>query len=107
VGVFGSTVTAVAFNGSRWVATAAKGGGANVIAYSDDAITWTASSNGTAIFSGDSDTVRAVVWGTNRWVVLGGSTNRFAYSNDGITWSPTTNGNTIMNDRVLALAARN
>lgn len=97
--IFGSVPQAIAFNGSRWVATAAKGGGANpknVIAYSDDAITWTASSNSTTIFSGASDTVRAVVWGANRWVALGGSTNRFAYSNDGDTWTASTSGNAVI-----------
>jgi hypothetical protein len=95
-GIFGSVPTSVAYNGSRWVATATPGGGANpknTIAYSDDGITWVASANSTSIFTGSG---RGVAWGGDKWVAVGTGTNRMAYSTDGITWSATTNGNTII-----------
>ena len=94
--IFGSVPTSVAFNGSRWVATAQAGGGANpknTIAYSNDAITWSASSNSTSIFTGAG---RGVAWGSNRWIAVGDGTNRFAYSNDGITWTGSTSGNALI-----------
>mgnify|MGYP006075818869 CR=1 FL=1 len=95
-GIFGSVPLSVAYNGSRWVATAQPGGGANpknTIAYSDDGITWTASANSTSIFTSSG---RGVAWGGDKWVAVGTGTNRMAYSTDGITWSATTNGNTII-----------
>ena len=89
--VFGSTPLSVAYNGSRWVATAAKGGGnTNTIAYSDDGITWTGATNSWTIFSGSCNNV---AWGTDKWVAVGTGTNRMAISTDGVTWTGSTSGN--------------
>jgi hypothetical protein len=90
----------VAYNGSQWVAV---GQGTNAIAYSNNGLTWSGSSNGNTIFSFQS---YCVVWDGNQWIAGGQGTNQLAKSNDGITWSSTTNGNTIMNDRVLALTVK-
>jgi len=89
--VFGSTPLSVAYNGSRWVATAAKGGGnTNTIAYSDDGITWSGATNSWTIFSGSCNNV---AWGTDKWVAVGTGVNRMAYSTDGVTWTGSTSGN--------------
>jgi hypothetical protein len=89
--VFGSTPLGVAYNGSRWVATANKGGGnTNTIACSDDGITWTGATNSWTIFSG---ACYNVAWGTDKWVAVGYGGNRIAYSTDGITWTGSTSGN--------------
>jgi hypothetical protein len=76
------------------------------LVYSNDGITWSASTNGNSTFSLIG---YCVVWDSvnTQWIAGGIGTNQLAKSTDGITWSPTTNGNTIMNNRVLALAARN
>jgi len=94
--IFGSTPTGVAYNGTRWVATAQAGGGSNpktTIAYSDDGITWTASANSTSIMT---TTAYNVAWGGGKFIAVGQGTNTIAYSTDGITWSGTTNGNSIV-----------
>ena len=94
--IFGSTPTGVAYNGTRWVATAQAGGGANpktTIAYSDDGITWTAAANSTSIFT---TTAYGVSWGGDKFVAVGQGTNTIAYSTDGITWSGSTNGNSVI-----------
>lgn len=68
------------------------GNGSNRLAYSTDAITWTASTSGNSIM--DNQVFDIFTNGT-RWVCGGDSTNKLAYSNDGITWSNSSNGNTI------------
>jgi hypothetical protein len=89
--VFGSTPLSVAYNGSRWVATASKGGGnTNTIAYSDDGITWSGATNSWTIFSGSCNNV---AWGTDKWVAVGTGVNRMAISTDGVTWTGSTSGN--------------
>ena len=93
-GVFGSVPLSVAYNGSRWVATAQKGGVVlTTLAYSDDGITWSGGTNSTSIFT---SAARSVTYGNNVWVAVGDGTNRIAYSSDGITWSGSTSGNSLI-----------
>lgn len=70
----------VASNGSRFVLTGTR------TYYSDDAITWTESSNN--LFSGVGDFALGVAYNGSRWVIAGkGTANDFAYSDDdGVTW---------------------
>jgi hypothetical protein len=93
----------VGYNGSQFVGC---GQGTNTLVYSNDGITWSASTNGNSTFG---LIAYCVTWDSvnSQWIAGGQVTNQLAKSSDGITWSVTTNGNTIMNDRVLALAARN
>jgi hypothetical protein len=86
-GLFTSNVNAVAWNGSIWVA-----GGGNILGYSSNGITWTASSNGSTIFNSN---VYAIAWNGYLWVAGGRTTFRLGYSSDGITWTGATTGNTI------------
>jgi hypothetical protein len=93
----------VGYNGSQFVGG---GQGTNSLVYSNDGITWSASTNGNSTFS---LIAYCVTWDSvnSQWITGGIGTNQLAKSSNGITWSPTTNGNTIMNNRVLALSARN
>jgi hypothetical protein len=73
----------VAWNGSLWVA----GGSGNSInfAWSEDGITWTAS---TSIPFGTGGTVHSVAWNGSLWVAGGnGNSINFAWSTNGKSWS--------------------
>ena len=49
----------------------------------------------------------SVTWTGTKWIAGGlGGPKQLATSTDGDTWTATTNGDTIMNNRVLALAAK-
>jgi hypothetical protein len=96
-----TTVTTVAWNGTRWVAG---GQGDNQLAYSDDGITWFPSSSGSgAVFSGYCDTV---AWNGSLWVAGGYGTNQLAYSYDGDTWFPSTSGNSTFTTVCNTVASR-
>lgn len=77
----------VAWNGYMWVVV---GGGTTKIAYSYDAVTWTAVTNSSSIFvSGGT----GVAWNGKMWVATGAdlsggsnSNNSVAYSYNGINW---------------------
>jgi hypothetical protein len=71
----------------------AGGGGANVLTYSYDGITWLPSTNGNSIFNGG---VGCVAFNGLIWVAGGWNTNRLAYSIDGITWKLSPSGNDVM-----------
>jgi hypothetical protein len=64
----------------------------NKLGYSNDGITWSASTNGNSIFGTG---VFGLGWNGSRFVAGGVGTNVLGYSNDGLTWSASTNGNTI------------
>ena len=71
------------------------------LGYSNDGITWSASTNASVVF----DTATAVGYDGVIWVAGGGVTiNSLGYSTDGITWSASTNGNSIFTSEVNGLA---
>ena len=85
--IFSSVCTAVANNGTLWVAG---GSGTNSLAYSSNGMTWIASTNGNTIL----DTCNTITWNGIMWIAGGnlhfynGITQGFgiAYSYDGMTW---------------------
>jgi hypothetical protein len=87
-----SVCYAVAWNGSRWIATGSKNNSnSDTIAYSTDGINWTGASTGTAIIQNRGYAVASRTAGTGvRSIVAGDTTSagneEFAYSTDGITW---------------------
>jgi hypothetical protein len=80
INIFTHWAGAIAYNGTRWVATGG-GYGNNTTAYSSDGINWTA---GTNIFGTGGN---SVAWNGTRWVAAGSGGNSLAYSSDGITWT--------------------
>lgn len=83
--IFSSVGTAVAYNGSRWVAC---GRGTNSIAYSDNGIDWVGCGN-SILWEG-----REIAWNGTVWVVVGSAANEFeiaAYSYNGADWNAVTN----------------
>jgi len=76
---FTTQTSAVAYNGSLWVAG---GSGTYSVAYSTDGIAWTGVS-----IAGVS-AIASVAWGAGRWVAVGTGTNTLAVSADGIAWTP-------------------
>lgn len=89
-----------AYNGSIYVAGSTSAG--NPLWYSNDAITWSASTNGDSVFpvlttnpfSGLS-IITDVVWTGDRFVASSHSESAVGVSYDGITWTASTNGNLI------------
>jgi len=79
------------------------GQGTNTLAYSNDGLTWSGSTNGNSVLS---STALCVAWSGTQWVAGGITPNRMATSSDGITWTGSTNGNSAMTIRVSALAAK-
>jgi hypothetical protein len=79
--IFTTKINATAWNGFRWVAV---GEGTSSIAYSDDANTWTKSTNPFSI------SCSAVCWGKGQWLAAGTTDTDgtfFSTSTDGITWT--------------------
>jgi|688.fasta_scaffold44587_2 hypothetical protein len=76
------------------------GQGANVLAYSSDGNTWTASANGNAIFT-QCDTV---AWNGQMWVAGGSGITTLAYSLDGINWIASANGISIISTQCSTVA---
>ena len=95
--LFGDRVSAIAWNGSMWVAGGGSYGGITSarLAYSYDGITWYPSTNGNALFD---LMVQGIGSSSTMWVAVGySSVNKFAYSYDGINWTASTSGNSLMN----------
>ena len=81
----GGQGSAVAWNGSMWVAVGS--GNGNTIAYSYDGIVWTAAN--TNFFSGGIG--YGVAWNGSMWVAVGsGIISSIAYSYNGINWTAAT-----------------
>ena len=83
------------------VACGNSGVGGETIAYSSDGITWTASTNGTSIFT---SSCNYVAWNGSIWVAGGNGTNSIATSPDGMTWTASTNGNSIFTNSCNGVA---
>ena len=93
--IFTATCTAVAWNGTLWVAGGS--GVAHTLASSVDGQTWTG--RGNAIFTA---TCTAVAWNGTLWVAGGSGNNTLASSVDGQTW--TGRGNAIFTVNCTAVA---
>ena len=75
------------------------------LAYSEDGISWTASSSGNAILT---DYCSSIYWNGNKWLACGGrqSTNHtgpIAYSTDGMTWYDSTDGYSVFGTECKAV----
>jgi hypothetical protein len=79
----------------------AGGNGGNRMAYSNDGIIWSASTNGNSIFT---TTCNDIGYNGSLWVAGGQGTNVLAYSTNGLTWSASTNGNSIFDLYCSAVA---
>ena len=86
------TCSAIAWNGSIWVAGGSAAEGGNQIAYSYDGINWIASSQ-SVITNG----CNALAWNGSLWVAGAqeSSINSLAYSVDGINWTGSISANSI------------
>jgi hypothetical protein len=97
--IFPAFCSAVATNGSLWVA--AGDGGANRFAYSSNGINWLPDLSGNGIF-----TTRCYTIATNGtiWVAGGSGTNQLVYSSDRITWTASTSGNAVITTQCTSVA---
>jgi hypothetical protein len=86
---------------TSWVAG---GQGTNMIVYSTDGETWTASTSGNSVFTGECN---GVAYGNSMWVAGGSGANTLAYSTDGETWTASENGNSVLTERCIAVAYGN
>jgi hypothetical protein len=96
-----SSVYAVAWNGSLWVAG---GTGINQLLYSSDGINWQVSTVGNGIFS---FAVSGIAWNGLIWVAVGrdvSNPGQIAYSYDGIIWFLPPDGSIIFSEEVRAVA---
>jgi hypothetical protein len=87
---------AVAYGNGLWVAG---GEGTNTLIYSEDGMTWTASTNGSSI-----TTPSTVAYGNGLWVAGGAGAYTLAYSADGITWTGSTSGTSIITPNCYAVS---
>ena len=90
--IFTSACYGVAWNGQIWIAV----GNSGRIAYSSDAITWTAVTTGIT-----NNYWNSVAWNNNLWVVGGdgsGNSEPLAYSYDGLNWTKSLNGKAIFTE---------
>jgi hypothetical protein len=93
------------WNGSLWLAG---GYGTNRLIYSNDGITWTASTSGNNFFT-SSGKCNSIAYSNSMWVAVGstGTNSVIIYSYDGITWYQSSSTISLFNTNIPTSVAYN